>query len=284
MEQNQRPDHELTPQQSTPDEQRTPPASTPSKRFSQFFKHTPRITSATALLLIALALVFYLIGNLTAFSTFFGKIMGLFKPLLWGALIAYFCNPILRFWERRVLFKVSSFHIRRMLGIILTYFSIILAVSVFGLILLPSLISSFKELLSNFQNYIANAVQNYRWAECKFVEVFLFRYARKHQHGIHFGFNARDDIRVHSVTDDNGILAAASKLFERVAHHQGIWLADIVCLFACGQLNWCDERAAGRNYPVLRGVGKVTVGADKLCAVHNESRCLLYLLVVKRLA
>ncbi len=155
MDQHQHQEEQLQVQEPQPpqesSEQSPTPPPPPGKKRSL-------IMSTSALIFIAVALVFYLIGNLPAFSNFFGIISGLLNPLFWGALIAYLCNPILRFWERRVLFKVPSFHIKRMLGIVLTYLSIIMGVSVFGLLLLPSLISSVKELLGNLQNYIADAV------------------------------------------------------------------------------------------------------------------------------
>ena len=116
------------------------------------------VFSTSALICIALALVFYLIANLPAFSSFFGKIINLLNPLLWGALIAYLCNPVLSFFERTILKKVSSFHFKRMLGIVFTYLFIIILVAIFGLVLIPSLVESVKTLISNFENYIANAV------------------------------------------------------------------------------------------------------------------------------
>ncbi|MBQ7338606.1 MAG: AI-2E family transporter [Clostridia bacterium] len=140
------------PQESPQEPQQTDVSSAKGK------KRTAVIMSTSALIMIAVALVFYLIGNLPAFSNFLNIIIGLLNPILWGALIAYLCNPILRFWERRVLFKVRSFHVKRMLGIILTYLFVILVVAVFGLILVPSLTNSVQDLISNFENYIANAV------------------------------------------------------------------------------------------------------------------------------
>ena len=116
------------------------------------------VLSAAAIVCIAVALVFYLIGNLPAFKDFFGKVVSLFNPILWGALIAYLCNPIMRFYENTIIKNVRPFHIKRMLGVVLTYFTIILIVAIFGLILIPSLIDSIKQLLSNYQNYIADAV------------------------------------------------------------------------------------------------------------------------------
>lgn len=116
------------------------------------------VLSTSAMVCIALALVFYLIGNLPAFTSFFGAIKGLLNPLIWGGLLAYLCNPFLRFYERTLIKNVRPFHIKRMLGVILTYFTIILIIAVFGLILIPSLVDSVKQLIANYQNYIADAV------------------------------------------------------------------------------------------------------------------------------
>jgi predicted PurR-regulated permease PerM len=116
------------------------------------------VLSAAAIVCIAVALVFYLIGNLPAFKDFFGKVVSLFNPILWGALIAYLCNPIMRFYENTIIKNVRPFHIKRMLGVVLTYFTIILIVAIFGLILIPSLIDSIEQLISNYENYIADAV------------------------------------------------------------------------------------------------------------------------------
>lgn len=116
------------------------------------------LLSASALVCIAVALVFYLIANLPAFTSFFGTIKSLLNPIIWGALIAYLCNPFLRFFERTIIKNVRPFHIKRMLGVILTYLAIILIVAIFGLILIPSLVNSIEQLISNYENYIADAV------------------------------------------------------------------------------------------------------------------------------
>ncbi len=131
-----------------------------------------RVKSAWAPVAIALALIFYLIANRDAFSGFFGGIVGLLNPILWGAFVAYLCNPVLRFWERRVLKNISSFHVRRMLGIVLTYLFVILVVAVFGLILVPSLVGSIRDLMANFENYIADAVTYINNFAAKIMEAF----------------------------------------------------------------------------------------------------------------
>jgi len=140
-----------------PVEQSQQQVAPPSGETEKKSKRTT-ILSASALVCIAVALVFYLIGNLPAFKDFFGKVVALLNPIIWGALVAYLCNPIMRFYENTLIKNVRPFHIKRMLGVVLTYVTIILIVAIFGLILIPSLVDSINQLISNYENYIADAV------------------------------------------------------------------------------------------------------------------------------
>ena len=140
-----------------PVEQSQQEVAPPSGETEKKSKRTT-ILSASALVCIAVALVFYLIGNLPAFKDFFGKVVALLNPIIWGALVAYLCNPIMRFYENTLIKNVRPFHIKRMLGVVLTYVTIILIVAIFGLILIPSLVDSVKQLISNYKNDIADAV------------------------------------------------------------------------------------------------------------------------------
>ena len=106
-----------------------------------------------------LVLVFYIISNLPAVGDFFSKVFSVFTPLIGGAALAYLSNPILNFFERRLLRRVPS-SIRRMLGIFLTYFFFILVIATIGLLIIPQLINSFQKLFAEYENYIANAITN----------------------------------------------------------------------------------------------------------------------------
>ena len=151
------PNNEQLPKDVQPTEQNDPQAVSAPQSTEKKEKRTT-ILSASALVCIAVALVFYLIGNLPAFTSFFGTIKSLLNPIIWGALVAYLCNPFLRFFERTIIKNVRPFHVKRMLGVILTYIAIILIVAIFGLILIPSLVDSINQLISNYENYIADAV------------------------------------------------------------------------------------------------------------------------------
>ena len=108
-----------------------------------------------------LFLCLYFISNLDTISTWFSAVIDLLMPILIGALIAYLCNPVLRFIETKLLRglkKNEQRRFRRMLGIVLTYLFIIILIAIFGLLVIPQLVSSFKELINDYENLIANAV------------------------------------------------------------------------------------------------------------------------------
>lgn len=117
------------------------------------------VFSVSTVVFAVLVLVFYVISNLPAVGDFFGKVFAVFTPLIGGAALAYLCNPILNFFERRLLRRVPE-TFRRMLGIFLTYLFFILIIAAIGLLIIPQLINSFQKLFAEYENYIANAITN----------------------------------------------------------------------------------------------------------------------------
>lgn len=118
------------------------------------------VFSASTVVFAVLVLIFYVISNLPALSSFLGKILSVFTPVIGGAALAYLCNPILSFFEKHLLRRIRSLYIKRMLSIFLTYLFFILVIAAIGLLIVPQLISSVKELIAQYENYVANAVTN----------------------------------------------------------------------------------------------------------------------------
>lgn len=117
------------------------------------------ITLPVSLIVLgALAIFFYIIANLPTISQWFNWLLSILAPVIGGAAIAYFCNPILRFMERRPLRKIKSPYLKRMLSILLTYLFVICIIAVVCLLMVPQLVASITELISQYDNYIANAV------------------------------------------------------------------------------------------------------------------------------
>lgn len=120
-------------------------------------RRTIVFTASTIAFVIFVGLI-YLISNLPSLSSWFGSLGRVFAPVLGGLILAYLCNPILRFFERYPLRRISSVRFKRMLSIFLTYLFFILIIALLGMLIFPHLIRSVQELFAKFDNYIANAV------------------------------------------------------------------------------------------------------------------------------
>ncbi len=120
--------------------------------------HRNLVFSASTVVFAVLVLIFYVISNLTALSSFLGKVLSILSPVIGGAALAYICNPILNFLEKYLLRRIRSHDLKRMLSIFLTFLFFILVIAAIGLLIVPQLVSSVKALIAQYENYIANAI------------------------------------------------------------------------------------------------------------------------------
>lgn len=84
-----------------------------------------------------------------------GKIIA---PLFIGAVIAYLCNPILEFYEYRALRRLKNGGLRRGLSLTFTVLTAIAFVTLLFLMIVPKLIESIGDLMSNYQVYVDNLI------------------------------------------------------------------------------------------------------------------------------
>ena len=118
----------------------------------------PKKIMIGAILFMALFLLIILVSNLTAVNQWIGSVLRLLRPILMGLVIAYLCNPIFRFFERRILFRLRPQGLRRALSLLLTYviaFSILLLIL---LLIVPQLIDSIITFISDYNSYISGAI------------------------------------------------------------------------------------------------------------------------------
>ena len=66
--------------------------------------------------------------------------------------------------------------------------------------------------------------------------------AGEDEDGVHFGFNAGEDIGVHAVADNGGFFADAAQFFQRSSHHQRIRFAYKVAFFPRCRLDRFEKR------------------------------------------
>lgn len=109
--------------------------------------------------LALLAIVFIIIKR-ESFSSFIAYFFRILRPVIIGAVIAYLCNPIFRMFEQFVFSGIRSFSTKRTLSLIGTYIVLVLIFAVLLMLIIPQLLTSVLDFLDNYENLIANALEN----------------------------------------------------------------------------------------------------------------------------
>ena len=120
----------------------TPPKKRPPKRVIFFGTCT------------VVAILVYCIANASDFTAFFTRIGDVLAPLLIGCIIAYLCNPFLKFYEYVVFRKLHKGNWRRGLSLlctVLTFFGILALIIA---LILPELIESIDQLIDKYEIYL----------------------------------------------------------------------------------------------------------------------------------
>lgn len=113
-------------------------------------------------ILAIVAIVLYVIVNITQISSFLDAINRILSPIFVGLIIAYLCNPILNFFEYKVFrwkknTKVKK-HLCRGLSMLMTIISFFAIFAIIIMLIVPQLISSISHLIENYESYLKMAV------------------------------------------------------------------------------------------------------------------------------
>lgn len=103
-------------------------------------------------------LLIVIVSNIETLSTWFRAALLLLRPILIGLALAYLCNPIFRFFEQKVLFRLRPPAFRRTLALTLTYIAILLLISAILLLIVPQLIESILRFASNYSQNLSAAI------------------------------------------------------------------------------------------------------------------------------
>ncbi len=129
----------------------------------EFWKnHKYRAIALYALGVILICLSFFLIiTNFSTISTFFKGIMNVLAPFIYGIIIAYLTNPLMKLLERKVLrFKPGSKwekKVKRPLAVTLTFLIFGAIVTVIVWLIVPQVVKSFMELETQIESYVTAA-------------------------------------------------------------------------------------------------------------------------------
>ena len=127
-----------------------------NKKYAQIF--------AYAVLTVICGVTFYLIvSDFSRVGGWLDKLFTVLSPLIYGCVIAYIMLPFMRLCEKKILwFKEGSKadkKLKRPLAVLMTMLLFVLIVSVFVVLVIPQVGSSFVELESQINGYVA-AAQN----------------------------------------------------------------------------------------------------------------------------
>lgn len=114
-----------------------------------------KIFTICSIVYALLILLVVIITNFDRFAVFYewlNEKISVLSPILIGAIIAYISNSLVRLFQKRVFKKVESNRWRRTLSILCAYASIIVIISVFILLIIPQLLSSFEELVKKISD------------------------------------------------------------------------------------------------------------------------------------
>jgi predicted PurR-regulated permease PerM len=113
---------------------------------------------AMIVLLVGIGVVF-LLWNFDSVKIYISKISDICSPIMYGALIAYILNPLMKIFEEKV-FKNKkaeeglSRTARRIVSVVMTFLSFFILLALFVWMILPQLSNSIKDLGEKFPMYL----------------------------------------------------------------------------------------------------------------------------------
>ena len=104
-------------------------------------------------------LLILLIANLDVVNHWLGMLLRMLSPLLTGLVIAYLANPFFRFFERKAFRHLNRPKLRRFLALLLTYVVLIAIIAGLMLLIIPQLVESVKNFVSNSDRYLSDMLE-----------------------------------------------------------------------------------------------------------------------------
>lgn len=108
----------------------------------------------------ACALVIFALVNIDSVLSFLTKTTEILSPFTYGFIIAYLCNPIMIFYEKKLFAfkkaKKDTSGTRRALSLALAMLTAVALIAVILYAVIPQIIESYEELGSQLNNYIRN--------------------------------------------------------------------------------------------------------------------------------
>lgn len=116
---------------------------------------------AFAVIAASVLFIFILLDSEKMLGTV-NKLLSVFSPVITGFFIAFILNPLLNFFEKTLFKKILTLDkhkaLKRVLSMVCTYLVFFGVLTLFGMLIIPSLIESLTDLINNLQGYYTKAV------------------------------------------------------------------------------------------------------------------------------
>ena len=122
-------------------------------------KQPKKLWTALAVYLVVFACLL-LITNLASLSSWISDALKLFRSILIGLVLAYLCNPIFRFFERKPFYNIRPHSLRRALALICAYLTVFLIFVILLMLIVPQLVSSIQSFVENIDTSLANGIED----------------------------------------------------------------------------------------------------------------------------
>ena len=146
--------HMPTEDQSTQEPKPTPPTDS-SEHTEHGKKYWSKIKYIWPIPIVLFAIVVIcLVLRIETVATHVSEFTSIFSPVIIGCIIAYLCNPILKFYEHTVFHRMKKSSARRAISMTMTFATALVVVLVVVLLILPQLINSLLDLWNHRAEYI----------------------------------------------------------------------------------------------------------------------------------
>lgn len=117
-------------------------------------------------IVLLLAIIMMNFEKFTTFTNWLNDKVAIFLPIIMGAIIAYLCTPLVKFFQRVVLKKMKRNPLKRGLSILLAYISLLTLIVVVCFLIVPQLINSIEDLVrkmtdGTYLNFALDTVNNF---------------------------------------------------------------------------------------------------------------------------
>ena len=110
---------------------------------------------------ICIGILFYmLLSHISVFGNFFAGLWAIVKPLLYGLIIAYLMDPIVRFYNSKLFGKMKKQAIARKISVVLAVITVLVVFALLIVAVFPPLFKSIAGLVASIADVISSLNAN----------------------------------------------------------------------------------------------------------------------------